>query len=211
MFQKFFKQFRLQQSPEEVNREFDLVNQGFDQVSQAIKGISLTPGPAGPTGAAGPTGPTGPTGPAGDSGGWQLALSYGFKGGSGALPPFESGGTFWLKPNTWDDISVVYSVPITDTHAPTEWEAGGSFSSAKLDVFCTDVSLEAGLIVTLILTKNGADTAIGVVPSAALSRFQDSGSLSISDGDRIGVRMDLNGPGSASPGSIWLTAKVKLS
>ncbi len=135
-YRRLFKQFRLQTgSVEELNREFDLVRQGLEQV-QDIVGPTGAAGPAGPTGptgstgatgptgatgatgATGPTGPTGATGatgatgPQGDQGnGADLYLSYMNEDGTSTLPVAAGGEgepDFYLRPNTDKFVMMSY-------------------------------------------------------------------------------------------------------
>lgn len=197
---------------EHVNRVQQLIKDALDAFG-ICKGTQGDKGDPGATGAAGAAGATGATGA---SGGWQLALSYGFKGSSGTLPPAEGPGVFWLKPDTWDDISVVYSEPISDIHAPTEWEVGGTYSKVRLDIFVTDCNgLPAGgSVLNVVVTKNGADTAAAEAFSAETVTRHDTGAVSVSfsDGDRVGVLVRYVGAHSWNPaGSLWMTVKVTLS
>lgn len=201
-----FRQFRIDKlSVEQINREFDLVR-------QALNGGER--GERGPTGATGPEGPQGPAGAAG-TGGWQLALSYGWYTGLGALPASEGPGVLWLKPYSWVDNCIVYSEPIADAHGPAEWSVDGTYTQARIDVFINDlIVVPSGGTIDFEITKNNGPVGIGIFgqTSGSGGNLSDSGSLSVTSSDRIGVVVRYVGAFTWSPaGYLHCTVKVSLS
>jgi len=220
MFQKFFKQFRLQQSPEEVNREFDLVNAGFDQVSQAIKGISLTPGPAGPTGAAGATGATGATGPQGPPGGGTLDiyLDYGDQSGDGDLTPTVDpdthDGAFFLRQDTNKTVQHASS-----GSPGAHWEhiVIGSYSNWELDLFVFSCALTGSSpTLTVSVTKNASPVTAGTTANLdgltnQVMRVTGTGTSWVGGGatpDKVGLLVTIT---NMTSGFLQMTGHLRLS
>lgn len=130
-----------------------------------------------------------------------LALGYGPDDLDGTLPMFGGGGGlpcfFWLHPFTSLDNASPVATGGSDDHAIIEWEAGGSYTRAQLDIFVRSSSLSGSPgpgVLTVVITKNGSDTAVGTTIAASETdqRHNTSGTLSIADGDTVGVKIKEN-------------------
>ena len=147
---------------------------------------------------------------------FTLALGYGPNSFDGTLPSIAEGVPhFWLHPFTC--LTNVSALAVGSSHndMPIEWETGGPYTKASLDVYVRDILLSTAgtggpIQLTAAISQNGSDTAISVIlPSSATNtRYQSIGALSVVDGDKIGVHITANNVGS---GSLFAHFFVRLT
>ncbi len=145
-------------------------------------------GPAGPTGADGAAGPAGPTGPAGADGATGPTGPQGASGTSGSLIGCNNG-------NVADNM---FLIPWDITENATESNADVPVSSGTASKLVVAVSdpLEAGESITIVIRRNGANTALTCTINALASTCSDLVNSEVfNDGDLLSIRYDeVGGP-----------------
>lgn len=223
-FKRLFKQFRLQRGEkdarDELNREFDLIQEAFGQID-TIQGKTGATGPEGPEGPQGPTGATGAKGDKGDKGDqgdpgtpgatiWSLFLSQGAHAADVAPPPVTLGtGDWWMLPDGGSNI---------DVGSSWEWPCPVSIPSGNISfyVHVYQVALVSGDVPAVLLvsvTKNGTTTTGSTSNLDGHTNYDEAitgSGASISAGDIIGVKVSVSDISNVAASIARFTVTVRV-